>query len=120
MGRSWSDKERDDADTGDDVSAAVPAVAGAVAAGAGGRAAGVGDEQAEAAGAVAHAVHPTNQRWYAKWELSWNVHALRTRFRTLGADLHALSVLIDEISSSELGRKFIKNICCWLGSHTSF
>ena len=50
---------------------------------------------------------PNHQRWYAKWKLRWNAYASHTRFCTFGADLHAQSVPINEISASDLSRKFI-------------
>ncbi len=52
---------------------------------------------------------PNHQRWYAKRKLGRNIHTLHTRFCTLGADLHAQSVLINKISASELSRKFVKS-----------
>ncbi len=60
---------------------------------------------------------PNHQRWHAKMEAqSEHAHVAHTLFFcTSGADLHAQSVLINKISSSELSRKFIKEVCCWLG-----
>ncbi len=52
---------------------------------------------------------PNHQRWYAKGKLSWNIHALRTRFCSFGADLYAQSVLSDKILAVELSRKIIKS-----------
>ncbi len=42
---------------------------------------------------------PNQQRWHAKWKLSWNIYTLRKRFCTLGIDLYAQSVLINKISA---------------------
>ena len=39
-------------------------------------------------------------------------------FASFGADLHAPSVISDEISASELRRKFVRSARCWLGTHT--
>ena len=59
---------------------------------------------------------PNHQPWYAKRGMhSCNTYTLHTRFCTFGADLYAQSVLINEISASELRRKFIKSALCWLG-----
>ncbi len=44
------------------------------------------------------------------------MYTLHTRFRTFGADLNdAQSVIINTISASELSRKIIKIVRCWLG-----
>ncbi len=45
------------------------------------------------------------------------MYTLHARFCTLGADLHAQSVLIDKLSASELSRKFIKS-ALWVGLAT--
>ena len=51
---------------------------------------------------------PNHQRSCAKWKLSWNIlHT--THFCTLGANLHAQSVLISKISASELRKRLIKS-----------
>ncbi len=55
------------------------------------------------------AVFPNHQRWYAKWKLSRNIYTSHTRFCTFGTDLYAQSVIINNISASELSRKFIKS-----------
>ena len=60
-------------------------------------------------------VLPNHQRWYAKWKLSCNIYTLRTRFCTIGADLYAQSVLINNIFASELSRKFIKSALLLVG-----
>ena len=52
---------------------------------------------------------PNHQRWYAKWKLSRNMYTLHTRFHTFGTDLYSRSVIINEISASELSWKFIKS-----------
>ena len=53
---------------------------------------------------------PTTSDGMQKWKLSWNMHALRTRFCTFGADLYAQSVLNSKISASELSPEFIKSV----------
>ncbi len=35
---------------------------------------------------------PNHQRWHAKWKLSWNMCAMRTRFCTFGSDFVMLSL----------------------------
>ncbi len=58
---------------------------------------------------------PNHQQWYARWKLSRNMYTLRTRFCTLGADLHAQRVLIDKkfLRRSSVGR--LLRVRCWLG-----
>ncbi len=51
---------------------------------------------------------PNQQRRYAKWKLSRNMYTLHKRFSTFGTDLYAQSVLINNISASDLSRKLIK------------
>ena len=46
---------------------------------------------------------PNQQRWYAKWKLSWNMYTLHTCLA------HAQSVLIKKNSASELSWKFIES-----------
>ena len=53
--------------------------------------------------------YPTTNGGMKKWKLGWNLCTLHTRFRTFGADLHARSVLINEISASEPSQKFTKS-----------
>ena len=53
--------------------------------------------------------NPSQQRWYAKWKLSWNILYEHTSFCTFGADFHAQPVLNNKISASELSEKFIKS-----------
>ncbi len=36
-------------------------------------------------------------------------------FARLSAELYAWSVLVNKISASELSRKFVKRVRCWLG-----
>ncbi len=62
--------------------------------------------------------YPTTNGGVQKWKLSWNMYKLHTRFCTLGADLHAQSVLIDKISASQLSRKFIKSALLVGHTHT--
>ena len=44
--------------------------------------------------------NPTTSSGTQKWKLSRDMHALRTRFRTFGADLHA--------QSGDLSAKFLR------------
>ncbi len=55
------------------------------------------------------ALLPSQQRWCGKWKLSWNVYTLHASFCTSGTDTYAQSTLINNISASELRRKFIKS-----------
>ena len=43
------------------------------------------------------------------------MYTSHTRFHTLGADLHAQSVLINKTSASELRRKFMKSALLLVG-----
>ena len=54
-------------------------------------------------------LHPSHQRWYAKWKLSWNTCTLHAHFCTFGISLNSQSVLIDKISASELSQMLIKS-----------
>ena len=61
-------------------------------------------------GGVSQSWVPNHQQWCAKWKLGWNIlqYTLHAHFCTFGANLHAHSVLINNISASKLSRKFIK------------
>ena len=58
---------------------------------------------------------PNQQRWHAKWKLSRNAYATHSRLCTFCVNSQAPSVLIDKISASELSRKLILRVRCWLG-----
>ncbi len=54
---------------------------------------------------------PNHQRWYAEWNLSWNMYTLHTRFPHVRHRFCMLSrCLLTKISASELSRRFIKNV----------
>ncbi len=54
-----------------------------------------------------------NKGWkengHQQWKLSWNIYTMHTDFCIFVTDLHAQSLLINKISTSELSRKLNKS-----------
>ncbi len=56
---------------------------------------------------------PNQQRWCAKWKLSWNKYILHACFCTF---VMLSWCLVTKISASELSQNFILRVRCWLGT----
>ena len=65
-------------------------------------------------GQTSQVMGPNHQRWYAKWKLSRNTvlytPSIRVFARLAPTCVFSVSVLINQISASELSRKFLKSV----------